>query len=540
MTLLFLNSSIHAQVCQWARHFGGIGLNTVNCVSDNDNNIYASGIFQYKCILEHDTLTSNGQNDIFLIKYDENGNEIWSKKIGGANPYNPNYWENLEYFGDIIYDSAGNSIYLCGSFFSDITIDSLHITSEGQNDLFVTKLSVDGKCIWLKRAGSSQGENICTLSMDIAGNIYLSGNLSTAGVVDSTTISYNNFLSKFSPEGEQLWTKNVISNGFIYRAFVKNNFYYFAGYFSGTTLIDTTILSCNDDYDFFLGKYNLVNNHINWVKHFTGGNDYNNLTIDFIISQSNEIYSFHTYTDSVVFDNTILSNPTGNSDIFLLKCDSVGNKIWAHQFNTYDNKSWSYRSLSAGAGNTIYVAGSFENSAVFGLDTMEVENESTFITRLDNNGSVIGEVIFGAARNQGLSILNNGAIILTGSQIGTTQIGDTIFTTFSGSQSGSDNYLAKFDAITGMQTIGKPKDDKLFIYANPTSGLCTITIPSEFEHEKNLMLYVYDQQGRLLKEAKVELDAENIRLDMEALAKGMYTAVLSNGQKKFSGKIVFQ
>jgi len=90
-----------------------------------------------------------------------------------------------------------------------------------------------------------------------------------------------------------------------------------------------------------------------------------------------------------------------------------------------------------------------------------------------------------------------------------------------------------------MQTISKPNDDKLFIYANPTTGLCNINIPSAFEHEKNLLLYVYDQQGRLLKQTTIEMSEETIKLNMEALAKGMYTAVLSNGKKQFSGKIIF-
>ncbi len=103
-------------------------------------------------------------------------------------------------------------------------------------------------------------------------------------------------------------------------------------------------------------------------------------------------------------------------------------------------------------------------------------------------------------------------------------------------------FITKTDSLGTVKWVSLIKNNQgyLTFYANPNTGLCNIKIPTEFEHERSLKLFVYDQQGRLLKEASIEMEAEKIKLNLEALAKGMYTAVISNGKKKYSGKIIFQ
>ena len=88
------------------------------------------------------------------------------------------------------------------------------------------------------------------------------------------------------------------------------------------------------------------------------------------------------------------------------------------------------------------------------------------------------------------------------------------------------------------ETTGTPATT-LLIYANPTTGKCTITIPEEFRHEEELTLFVYDSRGRLIQQAPVQRTSETYRLDIQAQASGVYQAVLTDGRRSVSGRIIF-
>jgi hypothetical protein len=103
---------------------------------------------------------------------------------------------------------------------------------------------------------------------------------------------------------------------------------------------------------------------------------------------------------------------------------------------------------------------------------------------------------------------------------------------------GSTLYIINTNWLAGIWEIYNNK--KLIIYPNPSKGECNITIPDEFLNEKNLTLSIYDNTGKLIRQTKVEVNTGNIKLNLEAEAKGVYYARLSNGKKNYSGKIVLQ
>ncbi len=73
------------------------------------------------------------------------------------------------------------------------------------------------------------------------------------------------------------------------------------------------------------------------------------------------------------------------------------------------------------------------------------------------------------------------------------------------------------------------------------SGIFGISLFSQYvSNESDLTLQIYDLKGKLVQQSKVEPSEGKISLNIEAQAKGMYTAILSNGKKSYSGKIVFE
>ena len=94
--------------------------------------------------------------------------------------------------------------------------------------------------------------------------------------------------------------------------------------------------------------------------------------------------------------------------------------------------------------------------------------------------------------------------------------------------------------FTGIGGEGRLANNQLIIYANPNAGKCNITIPDEFQNEANLSLYIFDSNGKLIQQIPVQMNENQVKLNLEAEAKGIYNVTLSNGISSFKGKIVFE
>jgi hypothetical protein len=81
-----------------------------------------------------------GSFDVFLMKIDENGNELWEKTYGGA---------NYEY-GESIALTSGNSLYIAGT--------SSSYSNNGKPDLYLIKTDLDGDLLWDKCYGTQHSD----------------------------------------------------------------------------------------------------------------------------------------------------------------------------------------------------------------------------------------------------------------------------------------------------------------------------------------------------------------------------------------------
>lgn len=156
------------------------------------------------------TLASKAFGDLYLAKYDVEGNLLWVKSAGG----------NFADSGNsVVVDAAGNAI-VTGAFFSDsITFgeggDAITLTGSQRGDGYVAKYTPDGRLIWVKQAGSVNAEHIV---LDASGNSIITGFFrftATFGEGDSlTTLESTNgsrdmFLAKYDSEGELLWVNSA-------------------------------------------------------------------------------------------------------------------------------------------------------------------------------------------------------------------------------------------------------------------------------------------------------------------------------------------
>lgn len=158
----------------WANNFGGSGIDESFCISsDLNGNIYTTGIFSG--VVDFDsgpstfTLASYGAYDIFVTKYDTNGNFVWANKMGG---------NSNDYGWSISIDVIGN-IFITGQFEGTADFDPgigiFNLTSNGSNDIFILKLDPTGSFVWVKQMGGSLNDQGKCIVLDGSNNIYTTG-----------------------------------------------------------------------------------------------------------------------------------------------------------------------------------------------------------------------------------------------------------------------------------------------------------------------------------------------------------------------------
>ncbi len=151
---------------------------------DASGNVYIVGNFggtvDFDPSANNVNLTSEGNNDIFIAKYDNNGNYTWAKRLGG---------EDADFGRGIDVDANGN-IYISGSFEDNAIFDNTtqySVTSSGSADYFVAKYTNSGDFIWVNRIGDTGFERGVDLVVDDNENIYVTGGFWSSADFDPST-----------------------------------------------------------------------------------------------------------------------------------------------------------------------------------------------------------------------------------------------------------------------------------------------------------------------------------------------------------------
>ena len=201
---ILLCCNIYAQDFQWVEQAGGTGYEHGEGIAvDINGNIYVSGNFNGTATFGGIVLTSYGNEDIFVAKYDTNGNVIWAKNAGGL---------NSDRGRRIEVDSSGNC-YVTGHFTGTANFGSIVLTSNGDADFFIAKYDANGNAIWVRNGGGSGFDAGYENSIDGSGNIYVTGFFRGVATFGSTILtSYGDrdiFIAKYDDSGILLWVEQA-------------------------------------------------------------------------------------------------------------------------------------------------------------------------------------------------------------------------------------------------------------------------------------------------------------------------------------------
>ena len=135
----------------WAQSAGGnqVDHGNGNCI--DNNNIYVTGGFGSPAIAFGDvTLSNSGKSDMFVVKYDANGNVLWAKSVGGVQ-YETGSNITLVENANIIVSGVFSS--------SSVAIGDTVLSTRGGNDILLVKYDANGNVLWAKSEGGAGHES---------------------------------------------------------------------------------------------------------------------------------------------------------------------------------------------------------------------------------------------------------------------------------------------------------------------------------------------------------------------------------------------
>ncbi|MCP4130182.1 MAG: hypothetical protein GY754_04290 [bacterium] len=367
----------------WTKTLGGSGYDGCkNIVVDKSNNIYVAGYFQEADVDFNpgpgtDLHSSTGRYSCFLTKLESDGDYVRTIVIDG---------QDSDSHCDAAIDSSGN-IFLTGSFsgtdidFNPGTGSDLHSTN-GANDIFVTKFSSDFSYEWTVTIGGSINDFAQNITSDSYGNVIVAGVMASDNVdfnpgdgedIESSNGSYDVFVAKINSDGSYAWAHSFggtyidWNNGI---AVDSGDNIFLTGYFHRTNvdfdpgpeedIHSSKNSSCSNIY---VSKYSTNGTYL-WTK--TVGGTTGDHGYDITVDKFDNIFFTGTFSGTNVdFD------PGTGEDLYT---SNSGRDVFVTRFNSDSTYSWTKTITGSGfegsegiaidSLNNIFVTGQFYGTNV--------------------------------------------------------------------------------------------------------------------------------------------------------------------------------
>jgi hypothetical protein len=302
---------------------------------DSSNNVFIAGrTMRY------------GGTDAFIVKYDQNGANLWERHIVGPSP-------STAFAQAIAVDSLGNA-YISGSVLGD-----LGTGTHGTNyDGFIAKYAPSGDKLWTMQFPDSLGNTANALSTDTTGNIFVAGGISIgidsyiAKLDGNRTVQWRITpdFSTIAGRHTEVENSTTDSGGNLYVVGETNSMYTNALGFVST--------------DGFIAKFD-PSGQLLWEQRIALSNNdvLSALTLD---SLGNVYAAGHT-----------ADTQFGVADSIWMKYDSSGNQLWLQEFGTLENDSAS--GIAVDHAGRVYVTGNI----VRDLGDIESADADAYVDRFD-------------------------------------------------------------------------------------------------------------------------------------------------------------
>jgi hypothetical protein len=385
LVLFFFSDKTYSQTFQWARAAAGQGFDYGNYITTDDSgNIYLSGQFEYDCYFGTKMISTAGQHDIYVAKYNSSGTLMWVRNAGGTD-------------GDAGHGvglDANRNVYTTGEF--EMTChwsatDSATVGGAGVNNIYLSKYDNNGNLVWLRNVLSNGDGRGRGLACDSAGNTYFTGSFAKNANFGGINITYygyaDAFLAKYDKDGNAKWVKKSGGTGDDKgKGVALDNFgnVFLCATFTNTANISGHFVTASGLYDSYIVKYDTSGNYIWSVK--AGGNDTTKMA-GITTDNDGNVYVTGYFVNTTTFGTTTLVSQ-GNYEFFIAKYDANGNFVWAKSGGG-PNEDFGQGICYDSRRNLIYATGQFDFQATFdGIPVTSAGNRDIFISCWDTSGAI--------------------------------------------------------------------------------------------------------------------------------------------------------
>ncbi len=421
----------------WSQGFGDAAdqLN-VRATVDGSGNVIAAGDFEGSVNFGGGDLTSVGDNDIFVAKFNATGNHVWSKRFGDG---------LVQYGTDVSVDGAGNVI-VTGYFEGSVDFGGGVLTGSG-GDLFVAKFDAAGTHVWSRRFGGTDYDIGHGVAVDGSNNVIATGSFRASidfggGVLTAPGISTHDiYVAKFDADGNHVWSKNFgdasAQAGYGVAVDGSGNAIV-TGFFDSSVNFGGGVLTNPGAQDIFVAKFDATGNHV-WSKGFGDAEDQTGFGV--AVDGSGNVIAAGSFWSSVDFGGGALTS-AGGTDAYIAKFDASGNHVWSKRFGNASSDDV-YGGDVDGSGNVI-VTGTFYDSVDFGGGALTSAGDGDiYLAKFNASGNHVSSKRFGDTDTQwgnSVAVDGSGNVILAGAFRGGVDFGGGVRT----STGGFDIFLAKF------------------------------------------------------------------------------------------------
>ena len=293
----FVSKYDAAGALQWTRI---LEIGNLDAGYDRSNGIATDGADGIYIAGEFGQENFSGNTDVFLRKYDTDGNLQWTR-----------YQATSEFDSSrgIAADGLGNV------FISGKTSGSIGGVNQGGRDAFLSKYGSDGALQWSRQFGSTMGDAASSVAVDGIGSVYISG--FTNGSLDGANMGQADaFLRKYESDGTLAWSRQFGSAERDWALFASADDagVVVSGFTAGD--LDGTNAGRND---VFLPRFDTSGNRL-WTRQFGS-------------SGLDEALGVTSHLGSVYFAG-VWEQPNTGQDVFVAKlsedlagCDFDGNNL---------------------------------------------------------------------------------------------------------------------------------------------------------------------------------------------------------------------
>ncbi len=474
----------------WARRMGGKIFDHASGIAvDGSGNVYTTGSFGDTADFDPGSgtasRTSGGGLDIFVSKLSSAGNYVWARGMGGA---------LNELATGIAVDGSGN-VYTTGNFVGKVDFDpsggTTNLLSDGEEDIFVSKLSSAGNFVWARQMGGISIDQSTGIAVDGSGNVYTTGSFQGTADFDpgfGTAIlasagSMDVFVCKLNNIGDIVWAKQMGGTSDDSPAGIAVDgvgSVYTTGYFEGTADLDpgsgTQNVKSVGGRDIFISKLNSDGNFV-WARSMGGPLTFDD-TQGIAVDGVGNVYTTGGLFGTADFDpglGTTNLTSAGGTDIFV-------SKLSPDMLYTLPNILTGELKLQRnGAMLELWLKNAFTAGQFTLVDLHEISDiRSVRITGSNNNSLTLdfaagGSFVIDQGIHYAAGTTNSDLVQLIG-------VGNEGFTYQPSSVVGSGKFLTYGNefSFTGVESTGVSKTQALLIEPQGSADVLTVAAATSF------------------------------------------------------------